>query len=62
MFYVNGVWYPCYTTLNEGDSTISGTSIMSEGDGNPVTGGSVISVSNTGHRVIYQIAFTYQTD
>jgi len=59
---VNNVSTPCYTYLNEGDSTISGTNLISEGDGNAITGGSGISVSGTGHRVIMQYAFTYQTD
>jgi hypothetical protein len=59
---VNNVSTPCYTYLNEGDSTISGTNLISEGDGNAITGGSGVSVSGTGHRVIMQYAFTYQTD
>ena len=59
---INGVSTPCYTYLNEGDSTISGTNLISEGDGNAITGGSGVSVSGTGHRVIMQYAFTYQTD
>ena len=59
---VNGVAYPCNAYLNEGDSTISGNYLSSDGNASSITGGSTIEVSNTGHRIIQQYSFSYQTD
>jgi len=60
--WVNGVGYPSVAYLNEGDSTISGNYLSSDGNASSITEGSTIEVSSTGHRVIHRYSFSYQTD
>jgi hypothetical protein len=61
-FSIAGTDFPVTTYLNEGDSTISGSHIQSEGDNNSCTIQAAASASSTSNRVIMKMAMSYQTD
>ena len=61
-FSIAGTDFPVTTYLNEGDSTISGSHIQSEGDNNSCTIQAAASARSTSNRVIMKMAMSYQTD
>ena len=62
VFSIAGVDGTCVSYLNEGDTTISGAHIVSEGDGNNTTVGTAAAAGATSDRIIMKMAMSYQTD
>ena len=61
-FSIAGTDSPVVSYLNQGDTTISGSHIQSEGDNNNCTIQSAAAAGATSDRIIMRMAMSYQTD